>query len=184
MTNLVRQYKSRTCTLLGSSDFRLLKLWLLTIALIIWSHNSLPVFASHTSTNPSKELETIKSLFPDNAMQLIPSLVVIVMVSSGTVITPLSEIDGVKANWCFQCVPTGNCWYQVDNAEMYKCGVDFAAGLRLLTIALIVWSCNMTEDEKKGLLGMQQTEMKKEEDFWNRGLPWLQPLLPYLLPSV
>ena len=36
--------KSRTCTLLGSSDFGLLKLRLSTIALIVWSRNSSPLF--------------------------------------------------------------------------------------------------------------------------------------------
>ena len=36
----------------------------------------------------------------------------------------------------------------------------------------------LTDEEKKGLLGLQQTEMKEEEDFWKGELHWC------LLPNV
>ena len=54
------------------------------------------------------EPDTIWLPSGENEMQLIGLLAVIV--SNGIVIVPLvSEIDGIKGNWCLQCVQTGEC---------------------------------------------------------------------------
>ena len=51
-------------------------------------------------------IKTNRSPFTHNAIQLIMSLVFIV--SSGPVMCEV-EINGIQANWCLQCLQTGNC---------------------------------------------------------------------------
>ena len=65
----------------------------------------------------------------------------------------------MKQGLCFKCEERGHLakdckGKKKDNSSLKKSINDIHAMLMQLT-----------EDEKKGLLGMQQTEMKKEEDF-------------------
>ena len=74
--NLVRQYKSRTCTLLGLSDFRLLKLRLSTIALIVWSRNIYCTLAFVKNWKSCKVLcSFITNFFVLSSCIIIPKLV-------------------------------------------------------------------------------------------------------------
>ena len=64
----------------------------------------------------------------------------------------------MKQGLCFKCEGRGHlakdCMGKIKDNSSLKNINDIHAMLMQLT-----------EDEKKGLLGMQQTEMKKEEDF-------------------
>ena len=83
----------------------------------------------------------------------------------------------MKQGLCFKCEGWGHLakdckGKKKDNSSPKKNINDIHAMLMQLT-----------EDEKKGLLGMQQTD-EERRGFLKRRTASTSPLLPYLLPSV
>jgi hypothetical protein len=98
---------------------------------LLWpfsSFSSTPVDASHTCTDLSFEPDTIRVLSLENATAQICPLADIVI--NGKSILPLVFIKtGMRVNWFFQFRERLVSCDHVANAEMYRCGVDSAAGL-------------------------------------------------------
>jgi hypothetical protein len=96
----------------------------------VWPFNSFssaPVDASHTCTDLSLEPDTIRVPSLENATDQMTLSVDIVI--NGKSILPLYVTTGMRVNWFFQFPERLVSHGHVANAEMYRCGVDSAAGL-------------------------------------------------------